>query len=107
MSDEDETTPSAKAPKPKRPADELKKAARDLTDLALQTLKAIMEGTGQDSVKLGAAREVLDRAHGKPKAAAKPPTKKPKTATDEGMTVVIRRFTDAPDPEAGEYEVRG
>ena len=43
----------------------LKAAARRMSELALKTLTDIMEGKGQDSVKLAAAREVLDRGHGK------------------------------------------
>lgn len=86
-------------------AKELKAEAQKLNRLALDTLGKIMRGRGQDSVRLAAAREILDRAHGKPKAAAtKAKAAKPKA--DPGLTVVIKRFTDAPDLEAGEYEER-
>lgn len=84
----------------------LKAAARRMSELALKTLTDIMEGKGQDSVKLAAAREVLDRGHGKPKPASKAKARKPKTPAQGEVTVVIKRFTDAPDPEAGEYEER-
>jgi hypothetical protein len=84
---------------------ELRKAARAMSDLALQTLANIMNGGGQDTARLAAAREVLDRGHGKPKPAPKTATKT-KAATTGDVTVVIQRYTDAPDPEAGEYEER-
>ena len=80
------------------PETELRDKARAKTDLALQTLSALMRAKAtQASVRLAAAREVLDRGYGKPKAGDA-------EAGAEGLTVVVRRFTDAPDPEAGEYE---
>lgn len=64
---------------------DVRASARQLGDLAVKTLGAIMQGGGSDAAKLGAAREVLDRAYGKARA------------TDEGdgepVTVVIRRFS--------------
>lgn len=84
----------------------LKDAARGMSDLAMQTLAQIMSGTGQDSTKLAAAREVLDRGHGKPKPPAKAKARARKASPSGEMTVVIKRFTEAPDPEAGEYEER-
>jgi hypothetical protein len=79
---------------------ELKKEAQRLSGLALETLALIMRGTGQDSAKLAAAREVLDRAHGKPKPAAKPKAKPPAKAA-EAMTVIVKRFSDVtPEDEA-------
>ena len=73
------TTPSkggAEKPAPMT-ATALQKEARGMSMLALETLAAIMRGDGQDSAKLAAAREVLDRAHGKPKPAPKPRSKPP------------------------------
>ena len=84
---------------------ELRKAARGMSDLALETLANIMKGGGQDTAKLAAAREVLDRGHGKPKPAPKTAAKTKAAATGD-VTVVIQRYTDAPDPEAGEFEER-
>lgn len=82
------------------PETELRDKARGMTDLALETLEKLMKARkAQASVKLGAAREVLDRGYGKPKAGDA-------EAGAEGLTVVVQRFTDAPDPEAGEYEER-
>lgn len=82
------------------PEAKLRDAARRKTNLALKTLTDLMKAQEtQASVKLAAAREVLDRGYGRPKAG------EPDGAS-EGLTVVVRRFTDAPDPEAGEYEER-
>jgi hypothetical protein len=66
----------------------------------LETLAKIMQGTGQDSAKLAAAREVLDRAHGKPKPAAKAkPRKAPEKA--DNLTVIVKRFSEiTPEEEA-------
>jgi hypothetical protein len=78
----------------------LKQEAQRMSGLALETLAEIMRGTGQDSAKLAAAREVLDRAHGKPKPAAKPKTK-PQAKAAEALTVIVKRFTDiTPEDEA-------
>lgn len=79
-----------------------------MSALALETLAAIMQGTGQDSTKLAAAREVLDRAHGKPKAAPRPKPK-PQIKAPEAMTVIVKRFTDVTpedEAEADETEAR-
>jgi hypothetical protein len=75
----------------------LRRRARAMTSLALKTLKEIMQGDGQAAVKLAAAREILDRGHGRPKLGEL-------QEGPEGLTVVVRRFTDAPDPEAGKFE---
>jgi hypothetical protein len=96
------TTPSkggANTPAPMT-ATALKKEARGMSTLALKTLAAIMRGKGQASVKLAAAREVLDRAHGKPKSGA-PKAKAAKASASGGMTVIVKRFCDVtPEEEA-------
>ncbi|MDO9172553.1 MAG: hypothetical protein Q7W29_12070 [bacterium] len=69
---------------------QLRQKAQRLSGLALETLAAIMGGEGQDSVRLAAAREVLDRGHGRPKLGAG-------EVESEGLTVLVQRFTDA-DP---------
>jgi hypothetical protein len=79
-------------------AGQLRQAAQCMNTLALDTLAAIMRGDGQDSVKLGAAREVLDRAHGKPKAAS-PKARARKTPAKPGMTVIVKRFSDVTPEE--------
>jgi hypothetical protein len=63
---------------------DVRNAARQLGDLAVQTLGDIMSGAGSDAAKLGAAREVLDRAFGKARA--------PEDGAGEPVTVIIRRF---------------
>jgi hypothetical protein len=102
------TTPSksgAEKPAPMSAA-ALEKEARGMSALALTTLGKIMRGRGQDSVKLAAAREVLDRAHGKPKSGTpKAKAKTPKTPADGGMTVIVKRFTDiTPEEQAAADE---
>jgi len=86
--------------KPERmTAGSLKQQAQAMSALALTTLGKIMEGTGQDSAKLGAAREILDRGHGKPKPAPKPRSRP--AAAKGGMTVIVKRFTDiTPEEQA-------
>jgi hypothetical protein len=65
--------------------------AKALASLALDTLAEIMRGGGTDTVRLAAAREVLDRAHGKQKAGESD------GGEAEGVTVVLRRFEELPD----------
>jgi hypothetical protein len=85
----------------------LQRSAREMSDLALDTLASIMQGDGRDSTKLAAAREVLDRGHGRPKPAAKRKAKAPPRA--EAMTVIVKRFSDVTpedEAEADETEAR-
>lgn len=69
---------------PPPPAD-LREAARSITGLAMETLEDIMRESGSDAARLAAAREVLDRAGGKPKAGGSDSEAGP-------VTVTIRRF---------------
>ncbi|WP_374576093.1 hypothetical protein [Phenylobacterium sp.] len=87
--------PAKEIPPP--PAD-LREAARSIAGLAMETLEKIMRESGSDTARLAAAREVLDRAGGKPKAG--------EPAGEGGpVTVVIRRFgADGRELEAGEAE---
>ena len=82
----------------------LKAKAQGMSGKALDTLAAIMDGQGQDSVKLAAAREVLDRAHGKPKPAAKPGVRKAKDPSKGGMTVIVKRFSDVTPEDEAEHD---
>lgn len=83
----------------------LRSAARELSELALKTLAGIMNGGGQDAVKLAAAREVLDRAHGKPTpSAAKAKAKPAKAASTGGMTVIVKRFSEVTAEDEAEAE---
>jgi hypothetical protein len=85
-------------------ATELKQAAQARSKLALDTLASIMRGKGQDAVRLAAAREMLDRAHGRPDArsqkvkAPKAPVKPP------GMTVIVKRFGDVTPEDEAEHD---
>lgn len=81
------------------PDAKLRRKAQAMSYLALEALAKILLGEGPEPVKLAAAREVLDRALGRPKLGAI-------DDAAQALTVVIKRFTDAPDPEAGEYEER-
>lgn len=79
---------------------DVKARAQELSALALATLAEIMGGEGQVSVKLAAAREVLDRAHGRPQA-AKPTKRRAPKPTDPGLTVIVKHFSDVtPEEEA-------
>ena len=51
-----------------RAMQDVKDAARKYTLPALEALAAIMETSGSDPARLAAARELLDRAHGRPTA---------------------------------------
>jgi len=75
-------------------AAEVRDAARALAPLAFETLADIMRCGSPDTARLAAAKEVLDRAHGKSKASDAEP------AEAEGLRVVIRRFDDD-DEQAG------
>jgi len=72
-------------------AAEVRDAARALAPLAFETLADIMRCGSPDTARLAAAKEVLDRAHGKSKASEADP------ADTEGLTVVIRRFDELDD----------
>ena len=78
---------------------ELQAAARKQGGLALQTLEKIMEGDGQDSVRLAAAREILDRGYGRTK-----PGGAEGKSNGSPYTVVVQRFTDAPDPRLEDFD---
>ena len=80
----------------------LQASARQMSDLAMETLAKIMEGDGQDSARLAAAREVLDRAHGKPKPAV---TAKAKASAKAGdMTVIVKRYSDVTPEDEAEHD---
>ncbi len=54
-------------PMSRKPRD-LKSDAAKFAAEALETLATLMRDSSSDQVKVAAARELLDRAHGKPKA---------------------------------------
>ena len=49
---------------------EVRDLAAQLATEALEVLAMLMRESGSDQVKVAAARELLDRAHGKPKSEA-------------------------------------
>lgn len=67
----------------------MRRKAQSLSGKALETLAEIMQGDGQAAVRLAAAREILDRGHGRPKLG------EPEDAP-EGFTVIVKQFTDPP-----------
>jgi hypothetical protein len=75
---------------------ELQTESRRLGELALETLASIMKSKEQASVRLAAAREVLDRGFSRPPIAEPQPAK---AAADDGFRVVVRQFTDERDDE--------
>jgi hypothetical protein len=78
------------------PDAKLRKKAQALSAAALETLARIMAADDvPPPVKLAAAREVLDRGHGRPKLGAAD------ERAGEGMTVIVKRFSDiTPKEEA-------
>jgi hypothetical protein len=85
---------SMRAPARERPTAEakLKRKAQAMSFLALEALAKIMlDDNAPAPLKLAAAREVLDRGLGRPKIGSM-------GDMPEGLTVVVKRFTDAPDP---------
>lgn len=102
------TTPAVDGAK--TAAGKLRQEARKLTSLAMGTLESIMQGTGQDSVRLAAAREVLDRGHGKPRPATRAKAKPPAGAKPlKAVRVIVKRFSDitAEEQAAADATERG
>ena len=60
----------------------VRKAAEKYSTKALQTLAEIMEGGENEQARIAAARELLDRAHGKP----------PQAVTDANGGPVVARI---------------
>lgn len=79
------------------PDTRLRKKAQKMSDLALETLGEIMKGEGQTAVRLAAAREVLDRGHGRPKLGEL-------SEAAGGMTVIVKRFTDVTAQDEAEAD---
>jgi hypothetical protein len=71
---------------------QLQSESRKLAQQALETLAKIMEGDGQDSIRLAAAREVLDRGYGRTRLGGADG----KADGGAPYTVVVQRFTDPP-----------
>jgi hypothetical protein len=86
---------AAARPRPRTPAEKLKRKAQAMSFLALEALAKIMvDQNAPAPVKLAAAREVMDRAHGRPKLGGE-------SDAPEGLTVIVKRFSDVtPEDEA-------
>jgi hypothetical protein len=79
----------------------LREEAQKLGGQALETLAALMaDETTAASTRLAAAREVLDRGHGRPKPGGAPE----EPAGDGGFTVILKRYSDVTDEERGRGE---
>jgi hypothetical protein len=75
------------------PESRLRRKAQTLSAGALETLAKLMKDEKTAApIRLAAAREVLDRGHGRPKlgsAAAEP----------EGLTVIVKRYSEVTEEE--------
>ena len=89
-------TTSQSEPAPSAEA-KLRGQAQKMSVLALRTLAKIMKGEGQTAVQLAAAREVLDRGFGRPKLGAG-------SDVSEGMTVIVKQFTDVTAQDEAEAD---
>jgi hypothetical protein len=77
------------------PTAQLRTNAQRLSKAALATLDALMAASDTPApIKLAAAREVLDRGHGRPPLGEAEPG-----GDDGGMTVIVKRYTDITDEE--------
>lgn len=75
--------------------------ARDQCARALQVLVQLMDGEAQASVKLAAAREILDRGFGRPESGRTSRAKAHQAVRDSGLTVIIKRANEiTPEEEA-------
>jgi hypothetical protein len=76
------------------PEAKLRRKAQALSGLALETLAEIMQSEGQPTLRLAAAREVLDRGHGRPKLGSAADAGEP-----DGLTVIVKRYSDVTEAE--------
>ena len=77
------------------PEERLRKKAQGLGSKALDTLAELMKGEKTAAtVRLAAAREVLDRGHGRPKLGGEADAGSP-----EGLTVIVKRYSDVTEEE--------
>jgi hypothetical protein len=81
------------------PESRLRAQAQRMGGKALKTLEALMGGDETPAtIRLAAAREVLDRGHGRPKLGAA------EDAEGGGMTVIVKRYSDVTDEEKARAE---
>jgi len=75
------------------PATRLRKRAQGLGPKAMKTLAALMQDEKSPAaIRLAAAREVLDRGHGRPKLGGG-------EEGDGGFTVILKRYSDVTEEE--------
>lgn len=82
------------------PEARLRDSAQKLSVKALKTLDSLMrDATTPATIRLAAAREVLDRGHGRPKLGGD-------DASPEagGMTVIVKRYSDVTEEELARSE---
>ncbi|THD80614.1 MAG: hypothetical protein E7812_07750 [Phenylobacterium sp.] len=73
----------------------LRRKAQAMSGLALNTLAALLKTDDVAApVRLAAAREVLDRGHGRPKLGGEG-----EGGDAEGLTVIVKRYSDVTDEE--------
>lgn len=90
-------TPGRREPtraRQRTPEARLRRKAQALSGLALETLAEIMKSDGQPALRLAAAREVLDRGHGRPKLGGATEGGEP-----DGLTVIVKRYSDVTEEE--------
>ena len=72
------------------PEARLRREAQKMDKLALEALRELVEAKeGPPPIRLAAAREILDRGHGRPKLGA--PTDE---AEEGGLTVIVKRYSE-------------
>jgi hypothetical protein len=92
------TTGRRTSARARTPEARLRRQAQALSGVALSTLQKIMLGEDQPAaLRMTAAREVLDRALGRPKLGGAEPG-------SEGLTVIVKRFSEVTAQEQAEAE---
>jgi len=77
------------------PATRLRKRAQGLGPKAMKTLAALMQDEKSPAtIRLAAAREVLDRGHGRPKLGGGE-----EGSGEGGFTVILKRYSDVTEEE--------
>ena len=77
------------------PEARLRKQAQGLGASAMKTLASLMKDEDTTpTIRLAAAREVLDRGHGRPKLGGAA-----EAGEAEGLTVILKRYSDVTEAE--------
>ena len=86
-------------PRANTPEARLRNRAQKKGGQALETLaKLMLDEATPATIRLAAAREVLDRGHGRPKLGAA------EEIEAGGMTVIVKRYSDVTDEEKARAE---